>query len=291
MIMEDQESKNRRVGMLTSVGIHAALFLIFFFMMAWRAPNPPLPEYGIELNFGLDNQGSGDVQPETPVGDESDQNAEALSEQAAETQPVEVKQDPVDEVAPEKATEQVISKTESPVVVKEEKKEVKTEIVKEKPIASNPKEKVVAEYKKEDKKEVNPTEASKKGAPGNQGDDSKKVGDKGSPEGTLDAKALYGTPGGGGGGTGMDLQMAGWSWADQPKVPDLPDNENGKVIFEIECDENGDITGINTLERSLSPRAEKILREEIQKNSLIRTSGARAPERSRGKIVFILKTK
>ena len=72
MIMEMQEKKNRRAGILTSVGIHAALFLTFFFMMAWRAPNPPLPEYGIELNFGLDNQGSGDVQPETPVGDESD---------------------------------------------------------------------------------------------------------------------------------------------------------------------------------------------------------------------------
>ena len=288
--MDDQERKNSRTGIFTSVGIHAALFLIFFFMMAWRAPNPPLPEYGIELNFGLDSQGSGDVQPETPVGDESDQQAEEQVEQAAEAQPEKVKQEKVDEAAPEKPIDQAISKTESPVVVKEEIKEVKPEILK-KPVASNPKEKIVAEYKKDNKKEVNPVDASKKGNPGSQGDDSKKVGDKGSPEGTLDAKALYGTPGGGGGGSGMDLQMAGWAWADQPKMPDLPDNENGKVVFEIECDENGDITGINTLERSLSPRAEKILREEIQKNSLIRTSGARAPERSRGKIVFILRTK
>ena len=288
--MDDQERKNSRTGIFTSVGIHAAMFLIFFFMMAWRAPNPPLPEYGIELNFGLDSQGSGDVQPETPVGDESDQQAEEQVEQTAEAQPEEVKQEKVDEAVPEKPIEQAISKTESPIVVKEEIKEVKPEIVK-KPVVSNPKEKIVAEYKKDDKKEVNPPEASQKGNPGSQGDDSKKVGDKGSPEGTSDAKALYGTPGGGGGGSGMDLQMAGWAWADQPKMPDLPDNENGKVIFKIECDENGDITGINTLERSLSPRAEKILREEIQKNSLVRTSGDRAPKRSRGKITFTLRTK
>lgn len=289
--MEEQEKKNQRAGILTSVGIHVALFLVFFFMMAWRAPNPPLPEYGIELNFGLDSQGSGDEQPETPVGDESDENAEAQTKQSAETQPDEVKPDKVEEAVPEKPIDQAISKDESPVVVKEEKKEVKTVVVKEKPSESNPKEKVVAEYKKEEKKEVGPAEASRKGSPGNQGDDTKKVGDKGSPEGTLDAKALYGTPGGGGGGTGMDLQMAGWAWADKPQTPDIPDNENGKIIFEIECDENGDITAINTIERSLSAGAERILRGEIQKNSLVRTSGARPAERSKGRIVFILKTK
>ena len=63
----------------------------------------------------------------------------------------------------------------------------------------------------------------------------------------------------------MDLQMSGWAWADQPKIPELPDNENGKVIFEIECDESGDIIGIKTVERSLSPKAEQILKNEIRK--------------------------
>ena len=59
MIDERQkEKKNKRIALFTSLGIHAAILLLFFFLVAWRAPNPPLPEYGIELNFGLDDQGS-----------------------------------------------------------------------------------------------------------------------------------------------------------------------------------------------------------------------------------------
>ena len=111
------------------------------------------------------------------------------------------------------------------------------------------------------------------------------------PEGKLDAKALYGQQGGGGGGDGFGLSMSGWAWADNPQVPELPDNEDGRIEFEIECDENGDIIGIQTIQRGLSPRAEQLLKEEIRKNSLVRTSAGKAPERSKGRVVFILKTK
>ncbi len=289
--MATNEYKNNRIGIVASAGIHLAVFLILFFMVAWRAPNPPLPEYGIELNFGLDDQGSGEVQPTTAVGEDSEKPAEETKSQGAEEQLAEENPDvkeKVNEVSDQPA-EKALNKTESQILVKEEKKEVKKEVVKEK--KEEAKEKVVAAYKKDEKKDVTSGETVKKGDPGNQGDDVNKTGDKGSPEGKLDAKALYGTPGGGGGGIGMDLQMSGWAWADQPAIPELPDNENGKVIFEIECDESGDITGITTLERSLSPKAEQILKEEIRKNSLVRTSGGHIPERSKGKIVFILKTK
>ena len=44
--MSDQrEKKNRIIAMFTSLGIHLAVLLAFLFMMAWRAPNPPFPEY------------------------------------------------------------------------------------------------------------------------------------------------------------------------------------------------------------------------------------------------------
>ena len=84
--MESGEKRNNRIGIITSLGIHVALFVVLFFMMAWRAPDPPLPEYGIELNFGLDDQGSGDVQPEKPVGDDTEQQSVAAEEQASQTQ-------------------------------------------------------------------------------------------------------------------------------------------------------------------------------------------------------------
>ncbi|MDZ4713907.1 MAG: cell envelope integrity protein TolA [Cytophagales bacterium] len=286
--MTEKEKKNERTGLITSAGIHAALFLILFFIIAWRAPDPPLPEYGIELNFGLDDQGSGSVQPDKPVGDQGEKTtAESRLEESAPAEAQAENTDPAQHVD-EQAVEPV-SKVESPVTVVEKKKPVVTP---EKKIAEAAPAKTVAnEYKKDASKTATAAEAQKKGEIGSQGDDIGKTGDKGSPEGKLDATALYGTPGGGGGGTGMNLQMSGWAWADDPRTPDLPDNEPGKIVFEIECDEHGDIVGITTIERTISPRAEQMLRDAIRRNSLVRTSGGKVPDRSKGRIVIYLRTK
>lgn len=285
MNMESQEKKNQRVGWLTSVGVHAALVLTLFFVMAWRAPDPPLPEYGIELNFGMDDQGSGDIQPEETAGDQG----ESATESPAESQPTESKKTQQEtDPAQDKTSEPVASKLESPVSVKEEKKAAETAKTPDKAVTEPEKETVVAKTESTEKK---PTEDAKAGEAASHGDDASKPGDKGSKEGTLDAQALYGTPGGGGGGTGVNLQMTGWAWADKPEIPTLPDNENGKIVFEIECDDKGDITGITSVERTLSVRAEQLLMEMIRKNSLIRTSGGKVPERSKGRMTFVLKTR
>ena len=174
-----QEKKNKTIAVITSLGIHLAVLLAFLFMMAWRAPNPPFPEYGIELNFGLDNQGSGDIQPETPASAEEPPTDEPPTDEPS-TEPLEEQKEeskPIEEVV-----EQPVSKEESPVVIKETKKE--TEV------------KPVKEVKKEEKKEIKvadtkPSDANGNPTPANQGDDKKKVGDKGSEEGSLDAKFLY----------------------------------------------------------------------------------------------------
>jgi periplasmic protein TonB len=276
--MLSQEKRNRNIGLVTSAGVHLTLLLLFLFLVAWRAPNPPLPEFGIELNFGVDDQGSGEVQPDTPPSSEATENEES--------EPVSA-----EELSPETAAEPVVeSQQESVVPLKEEKpKEVvgkpketdkpKEEVKKEEPIK--------AEYKPEASTDTKKTTDSKV----SQGDDKNKTGDKGNPEGSLDAKALYGKQGGGGGGDGLSLQMSGWAWADQPSIPNVPDNEDGRIVFEIECDSEGDIIGIITKERGLSPKAEQLLKEEIRKNSLIRTSAGATPERSKGLVVFVLKTK
>ena len=116
---KEEEKKNQRIGLITSIGVHLAVLVLFLLMMAWRAPNPPFPEYGIELNFGMEDQGYGEVQPETPASESeaTEQSAEEKVDDAAQ---------PQEEVAPveaEEATEQPVAKTESPVVVKESKKE------------------------------------------------------------------------------------------------------------------------------------------------------------------------
>ena len=70
------EKKNKRTALLYTTIIQIVLVVALFFIVAWRAPDPPLPEYGIVLNFGTDDQGSGDIQPETPVGNKGQQEEE-----------------------------------------------------------------------------------------------------------------------------------------------------------------------------------------------------------------------
>jgi outer membrane biosynthesis protein TonB len=285
-----RDIKNKRIAFLVSAGLHTSLFLTFFFLISWRAPYPPAPEYGVELNYGIDSQGGGEVQPEVPVGnpnaDENNPEQKAL-EKKEDVEPV--KEVPKPEVAEEKDGK-LISDETSDVEVKSKKNKPEEKI----------KEKIEAKKEKiEDVKPVVKKEAVYTGAQGekkgttnqSQGDDPGKIGDKGNPQGSLDAKALYGKPGGGGGSNGFGLAMSGWEWASQPKAPELPDNENGTIEFEIVCDENGDIEKITTINRGLSLKAEQILKAEIQKNSLVRTSGGKVPAKSKGNVVFKLRTK
>jgi protein TonB len=306
---EKEEKKNRLVGILTSVSVHLAVLLVFLFVGGWTPPDPPLSELGsgVELNFGLDQEGQGEVQPTVPAGATEPQPEVTANERASETPP-EPKPE-IKETDPKPAEDKLTSTDESAVAVPEPKKEVKKPVVtqpvespKEKPPVVKPKDTPVTEAKKEPSTAKEPTtrtEASttaKNATGASQGDDKKKGGDKGSPEGTLDPNGQYtGKPGvggnGGGGGNGFALSMSGWNWDSPPQAPKLPDNENGRIVFEITVDADGEIIQIETLQRGLSPEAERICKQEIQKRSLVRTatSGA-APERSKGRITFILHT-
>jgi len=182
--MEDQEKKNRRAGLFWSTGVHALMAIALFFIVAWRAPDPPLPEYGIELNFGLDNQGSGDVQPDKPVGDQGEttttEEAQQPSTNTAEEAPV------TDNSVKEEAVE-AVSKTESPVSAKESKtvpEPSKDPAKTEKQAVTKTNTQTPA---KETPKDAN-AEAAKQGEATSQGDDTKKTGDKGSEQGKLDAQ-------------------------------------------------------------------------------------------------------
>ena len=62
-----QENKNQNIGLFVSLGVHVLLLLCFYFISAWKEPDPPIPDYGIELNFGLSDRGSGQIQPAQPV--------------------------------------------------------------------------------------------------------------------------------------------------------------------------------------------------------------------------------
>lgn len=287
-MVTEQEKKNQRIALFTTIGIHGVLFLLFFFMVAWRAPNPPLPEYGIELNFGMDDQGSGAVQPREPVGSEGTQEEEPDQPEEQEVVP-----ETTPPVESEPVEQEITSKVESPVKVEEKKVEPKPD----KPVEKKPepkKEEVVkpvvdpnATYKPATPKSEsnNTTNEGKTGAKGSQGDDKNKSGDKGSPEGSLDANAQYGKQGGGG---GPRLELAGWEWNSTP-TPKVPNNESGRIVFEIKVDDSGDIISIKTIERSASLEAEQACRKEVERLSFTKT-GANVPDISTGKITFVIRS-
>ncbi|MBX2963208.1 MAG: hypothetical protein KF687_11900 [Cyclobacteriaceae bacterium] len=291
----EKEKKNKQIALISTIGVHAVLLLIFLFVVAWRAPDPPLPEYGIELNFGTDNVGSGPIQPTEPAG--SIQPSQDEVEQTRSDQQEEEKVPEVTESKPQesKPVEQpVVSKQESPVALKEEKKPDPKPV--EKPKEKEQKEVVKTETKpKETVTETNTaakttadktTTDNKDGKPVSHGDDANKTGDKGDPEGQLDKNALYGKQGGGAGGTGLDL--AGWNWDFIPK-PNVPNNESGRVVFEIKVDDSGEIISIRTIERSVSLEAEKICRKEVEKLTFSKI-GVSVPPVTTGRITFVIRS-
>jgi outer membrane biosynthesis protein TonB len=270
--------KDKQLGWLISFAIHAMVVILFFLINAWKAPNPPMPEYGIELNIGIEQEGFGEEQPITPPVSPEEQASEAQPEEPTE-EPEQVEQETspaVEETIPD--SKEVDSPVEAKPEVKPKPEEPKPK-VEEKPKPTETKPKV--EEKKVETKAMYP------GAAG-QGTKQGQTGDAGNPQGTIEGKALYGTPGGGGGGP--TLEMAGWRWNSEPKVTDKS-TENGRIVFEIKVDDNGDIISVKTLEKTVSPTVEQIYRKEVEKLSFSPTTeNSNPPPLSSGKITFIIRS-
>ena len=285
--MSEKEEKYRKTGLIVSVSVHAALALLFFFLLAWREPDPPLPEYGIELNFGLDNTGSGETPQPQPTEQvtEAEQNVTETQEEVMEEVPEEipetVPETPEETVTEEAVTEnetstEVTQPVESPVVEKETTQPAKE---KETPVTE---EAAPAPKKQVDEQLGNEAPST------NQGDDANKPGDKGKEEGKVDERALYGAKGG---ATGASLEMAGWQWDFMPK-PNDTSNENGKIVFQITIDEDGYIIGVKTLEKTVSPEIEKLYRQAVEELSFSKTAeNIRPAPTSTGKITFIIRSR
>jgi len=300
---QQSEKKNRTMAAIYTIGVHTAVFLLMFFMIAWRVPNPPFPGSGMELNFGMDTEGTGDIQPTEPVGTEKSQ-PEQKSEEPRQEAKVTQEETPVvkQEVKPVPTKSQdenlVTSHEESPMVVKEKKDEPKKDEPK-KPVEQKQEQKPVVEekpmavYKPGAKTEDKSGTVGKEGKPGNQGDDIGKVGDKGNPQGTLDSKAMYGNPGTGNGGNGgsggpASLDLYGWNWDNIPK-PNIPDNETGRIVFQIEVDDNGELIKYVKLSSTVSAAAERACIAAIDRLTFSKRSDAKVPAVSTGRITFVIR--
>ena len=288
-----QLNSDKRAGWLISLGIHALIILLFFLINAWSAPDPPLPEYGIELNFGIEQAGSGFEQPVTeptpPVEEENNEPEEQIEEPVEEVfdepnDPEPVEAAPVEEL-PDSQQEDSPVETQ-PAETQAPEEPVEEEVVEEaKPteekVVEEPKEAPKVEEKKIDTKSLYPGSAG-------QGNKEDQAGDAGDPEGSLDSRAMYGKKGGGGGGPSLDL--AGWKWDNVPNPQDKS-KENGRIVFEIKVDDNGEVIGVRTLEKTVSPSVEQLYRREVEKLTFSPTSGNSMPAPiSTGKITFIIRS-
>jgi len=307
--MNDQQEKEKKIKAgLTTFGVNALILLIMIFAGAWQTPGSGPGDYpGIEVNLGYDEQGTGEIEPATPIGAEeatSDENppAEPLEEeiQPEVSEPVPAV---VEETKPT-AVEETFTDPNSDVSIKEEKTEKPVEkpvekkpvVIPDKPV-EKPIEKKPVEKPKVDNRAVyqgksspNPATAGKgdgkQGTTGNQGDDVGKEGNKGVPGGTEGAAVYKGRPGGGDGGTGLDLD--GWDWDNIPK-PNIPDNQPGRIVFEIEVNADGELIRYNKVSSTVSAAAESACVEAIQKLTFTKKSGAKVPEISKGRITFVIR--
>jgi protein TonB len=307
VMTKQEERKKRTVAALTTIGVNTLILLVMIFAGGWSRPGAPAAEYGIEVNLGYDNQGSGDVQPTEPTGtDQPNENQDEPSPQT-EVQPQEEvipNTEAPKEIVDTKASEEITtSDNESPVEIKKEEKKVVKPV--EKPVEKI-KEKVT-EPKVEEKPKVVDTKAvykpktpadptvtgngdGREGKPGNEGDDAGKPGDKGNPQGTVDAKGYYGKPGGGDGGEGPSIVLNGWEW-DNIVKPNIEDSETGRIVFDIEVDENGDLIGVRKESGSVSAAAERACLASLEKLTFTRKAGAKVPAVTKGKITFVIRAR
>lgn len=307
-IISNEASYNKR-AILISVFIHV-LIIGLTFLIIFHPPNPPLSESGngVELNFGMDDVGSGDFQSYNPSG-QNNLNEKPLpgepEKQKATPPQVNTPQEESQKNDPQQEEEVLTTKDETAPVVNVPKKEQKKKEV-------NPKEEVKTEKalpKVETKPVINNNALFKKntgaggkdggtgGGGSNEGDDKGKTGNKGKPDGDLDGRAYFGKKGKGGNGegngignNGSSLDMSGWTWSVKPKVNDKSDEE-GKIVLEVKVNEDGDVADVKTIESTVSPALVELYKNEVKKINFIQTDSRPAPTISKGRITFIIRSK
>jgi periplasmic protein TonB len=301
--MTNQERRKKQVtAAFTTIAINVVVFMLLLFSAAWKNAGSGEGQYpGIEVNLGYDDQGSGNIQPDEPIGNENATDDEnSPSEPNQETTPDQSSTTTAEDQGEAKVQTNTVTDPNSDVEIKEEKKEEKPveKVVEKKPI-EKPVEKKVEEKPVVDTKAVyqskKNTNASttgdgdgKQGTTGSEGDDKGKAGDKGVKGGTIDGGAYKGDPGGGDGGT---LDIDGWQWDEIPR-PAIPENElRGRVVFKIKVNDNGEIIGYEKESGAVSPAAERACVTEIQKLTFTKKPGAKVPPISVGRITFVISDK
>jgi periplasmic protein TonB len=302
-LIDSQEYRtNKTKSLVLSALVYACLLAGLYFLKIAYEPIAAVDEgMGVDLNYGVDLVGSGDIQTMNKANPSKIKEEMMPVKGADKPEVVKAKPIPVPPVKtpPAKPVKTNVIASEEDTKVKAPKVDVKT-----KPKVTTPEVKPKVETKPVPeakptppappapparsveaastmKKNPNGSKGSNgstgttAGVGGNNNGDGKKgeVGDQGKPEGTLDGGSLYGNKGKGGPGGGGDgnsksassVSISGWKNKGPLNIPKDESSETGRIKFKVVIDETGDVVGISVLESSLSPSITNYYKEQIKK--------------------------
>ncbi|MDO7849184.1 hypothetical protein Q5H92_22665 [Hymenobacter sp. M29] len=276
----DYQEPHRREGLIGTLVVHGVLLLLFIFMV-FKGPNPPLAPLGggdgVELNYGLDEAGSGDVQSMATANNSPNREDSRPPIASPDPQPRPATAATPDPTPP--SQEKIITSEAEESPVSEAPVETPAPPKEEVKVAPKPKRQVAVTFSPKGSATgggngVNGSSNTPTG--NNNGDRPGAVGDQGDPNGTLDAKALYGAPGRGGSGSSPGsggLEMSGWRFESTPNVEAVDDN-SGQIRFKIKIADDGEVLAVTKVSGNVSAAQEKLCRDKLLDANFVKTNAA-----------------
>jgi hypothetical protein len=310
--VKKESNRIEKKSALITLILQIVLVCGLFFAVAWKEPNPPIAQYGIELGFEVFT-GTEEASP-TQTNDSPTKNSQIIQEETSndeiglnevtESQEISesIGESQGDITDQEVETDQIIASSQidaltddETVVILDESEQIMEDVE-----STDKKEEDIEPEDNTAKKTLNTDEEDLQNV---SLDDSEselqgKMEQTDSETGSnnqineIDERALYKTNAGSkqGANEGPELQISGWEWgAQKPRPKDTSDEIVGKVICNIRVDSDGYISA--QLDSYTTPPSVAI----AYKNSLdglqleIKDDGVTLG--SMGKVVFILKPK
>jgi protein TonB len=310
--VKKESNRIEKKSALITLILQIVLVCGLFFAVAWKEPNPPIAQYGIELGFEVftgteeasPNQTNDSPTENTQIIQEETSNDEIAPNEVTELQEIlestgESQGDIKDQ---EVETDQIIASSQIDALTDDETVAIldKSEQIMEDVESTDKKEEDIEPEDNTAKKTLNTDEEdlqnvslddSESELQGKMEQTDSKTGSNNQIN-EIDERALYKTNAGSkqGANEGPELQISGWEWgAQKPRPKDTSDEIVGKVICNIRVDSDGYISA--QLDSYTTPPSVAI----AYKNSLdglqleIKDDGVTLG--SMGKVVFILKPK
>lgn len=219
------------------------LLVLLLFVVGPGYMDPPL-EYGVAVNFGTTDTGSGIVQPKTPIAAATPAVSEPVVEPENAAPPVASSEPAASEdvLTAEDLETIAIKKAEAETAKRQAEAEAKKKAKAEADAkAEQERLKKEADLKAKKKKDLDALMggigAEDGSDTGSEGDDDT-AGDKGQLNGDPYAPSYFGSPGSGNGGVGYGLNGRGRP-SKSKVIPDC--DEEGKVVVEIHVNQNGTV--------------------------------------------------